>query len=85
MLGIRDEYYLIPEYLSGANVVITGFDWKAARSKTGAGLTPDERRIVELLAEGKSTPQIAKLIGTNRSAVWTRAKRIREKLSNSAS
>jgi DNA-binding CsgD family transcriptional regulator len=64
-------------------VAITGFDWKAARSRIGAGLTADEKRIVELLAEGKSTPQIAKLVGTNRSAIWSKAKRIRQKLSNS--
>ena len=83
MLGIRDEYYLMLGTFSGANVAITGFDWKAARSRTGAGLTSDEKRIVELLAEGKSTPQIAKLVGTNRSAIWSKAKRIRQKFSNS--
>jgi DNA-binding CsgD family transcriptional regulator len=64
----------------GADVRITGFDWDAAKSKGGAHLTPEERRVVDLLAEGKSTPEIAKICGTNRSAIWSIATGIRKKL-----
>jgi DNA-binding CsgD family transcriptional regulator len=62
--------------------VITGFDWKAAHSKGSPLLTPEEKRVLDLLAEGKSTPAIAKTLGTNRSAIWTQAKRIRKKFTD---
>jgi DNA-binding CsgD family transcriptional regulator len=39
-----------------------------------------ERSIVDLLAEGKGTYQIAKALKINRSAVWFKAKKIRQKL-----
>jgi DNA-binding CsgD family transcriptional regulator len=62
--------------------VITGFDWKAAQHKGSKILTPEEKRIVDLLADGKSTPEIAKILGTNRSAIWTRARKIRAKFAD---
>jgi DNA-binding CsgD family transcriptional regulator len=58
--------------------VIVGFDWKGATQSVE--LAPDERSIVELLAQGKGTYEIAKILKTNRSAIWFKAKRIREKL-----
>jgi DNA-binding NarL/FixJ family response regulator len=65
---------------SGADVRITGFDWSAAKSKGAAILTAREIRVVDLLAEGKSTPEIAKICGTNRSAIWSMATAVRKKL-----
>jgi DNA-binding CsgD family transcriptional regulator len=65
---------------SGVDVRITGFDWNAARSKGGATLSAPEKRVVDLLAEGKSTPEIAKICGTNRSAIWSMATAVRRKL-----
>lgn len=59
---------------------LTGFDWKAAQIKGRGLLTPEEQRIVDLLAQGKSTYKIAKIIGINRSAIWFKAASIREKL-----
>lgn len=59
---------------------ITGFDWNAAKSKGAAILTAREKRVVDLLAEGKSTPEIAKICGTNRSAIWSMAAAVRRKL-----
>jgi DNA-binding CsgD family transcriptional regulator len=64
----------------GADVRITGFDWKAAQRRGAAILTAKEKRVVELLAEGKSTPEIAEICGTNRSAVWQIATAVRRKL-----
>jgi DNA-binding CsgD family transcriptional regulator len=43
-------------------------------------LLPDERNIVELIAAGKSNYKIANILKTNRSAVWFKAKHIRQKL-----
>jgi DNA invertase Pin-like site-specific DNA recombinase len=59
---------------------IVGIDWRAAKERLKARLDPDDQRIVDLLALGKSTPDIAKLLGTNRSAVWRRIQKIKEYL-----
>jgi len=48
---------------------IVGVDWRAAQERLKTKLAPDDQRIVDLLAVGKSTPDIAKLLGINRSAV----------------
>jgi DNA-binding CsgD family transcriptional regulator len=61
--------------------VINNFDWKAAALHAGDSLAPLERSILNLLAKGKSTYEIAKILKTNRSAVWFTAKKIRQKLS----
>jgi DNA-binding CsgD family transcriptional regulator len=58
--------------------VIKDFDWKGAQN--AATLLPDEQNIVKLIAEGKSTYKIAKILKTNRSAVWFKARDIRQKL-----
>jgi DNA-binding CsgD family transcriptional regulator len=60
--------------------VINNFDWKAVASHAGEALAPLERSIVELLAQDKGTYEIAKILKINRSAVWFKAKKIREKL-----
>ena len=55
-------------------------DWRAAKSKLQGRVSEDDFQIVELLADGKSTPDIAKALGTNRSAVWRRVQRIKREL-----
>jgi DNA-binding NarL/FixJ family response regulator len=65
---------------AGVDVRIAGFDWKAAQIKGREILAPDEQRIVDLLAQGKSTYKIARILGINRSAIWFKAASIREKL-----
>jgi len=52
-------------------------DWKNAKIKLRDKISADDYQIVELLAAGKSTPDIAKTLGTNRSAVWRRVQRIK--------
>ena len=42
-------------------------------------LSEEERRIVELLAEGNTQAEIARQLGLHRSAVWRRVKIIRTK------
>jgi len=64
----------------GDTRVITGADWKAAEQCAGKEFSDEERQIIRLLASGQSTPSIAKALGTNRSAIWRKVKRIREKL-----
>jgi biotin operon repressor len=35
---------------------------------------------MKLLAEGSSTPKIAKTLGTNRSAIWRRVQLLKQRL-----
>jgi|HigsolmetaAR202D_1030399.scaffolds.fasta_scaffold01122_10 DNA-binding NarL/FixJ family response regulator len=52
-------------------------NWREALVKRGTELTEADRRLLSLLADGKSTPEIARELGTNRSAVWRQAVRLR--------
>jgi DNA-binding NarL/FixJ family response regulator len=62
------------------DLAITRIDWRAAQAKLKNKIAEDEYRIVEMLGAGKSTPDIAKALGTNRSAIWRRIQRIKQKL-----
>jgi len=55
-------------------------DWRAAVALLRGKISEEEQRIVDLLAAGKSTPDIAKALGTNRSAVWRKVQRIKNQL-----
>lgn len=66
--------------MSTSSSPITRVDWRSAQAKLKSKISADDQRIVELLAAGKSTPDIAKAIGTNRSAVWRRIQKIKEHL-----
>lgn len=57
-------------------------DWTAAKVKLRDKISRDDLQIVDLLAAGKSTPDIAKTLGTNRSAVWRRVQKIKQELSS---
>lgn len=61
-------------------MAITRTDWRAAQAKLKDKIPRDDFRIVEMLAAGKSTPDIAKMLGTNRSAIWRRVQRIKAQL-----
>jgi len=63
--------------------VITGADWKAIAGRAGEEFSDEEREIIRLLASGLSTPSIAKALGTNRSAIWRKVRKIREKMPHS--
>lgn len=52
-------------------------EWlKILRSLSG-DLSEEERQIATALAEGKSTPEIARALGEHRSMIWRKAQRIR--------
>jgi len=59
---------------------VTGVNWSDAKAKLAGTLSVDESRIVDLLIAKKSTPDIAKALGTNRSAVWRKIQKIKESL-----
>lgn len=62
------------------DLAITRTDWRAAQANLKGKISGDDFRIVEMLAAGKSTPDIAKALGTNRSAIWRRVQKIKEQL-----
>ena len=55
-------------------------DWRVAQAKLKDKISGEDERIVEFLVQGKSTPDIAKSLGTNRSAVWRKIQRIKLQL-----
>jgi DNA-binding CsgD family transcriptional regulator len=59
---------------------IQNIDWGAAATLLAQQVSQEDMRLLLLLAQGKSTPQIAKLIGQSRSTVWRRLLRLRERL-----
>jgi DNA-binding NarL/FixJ family response regulator len=53
-------------------------DWTVIRARLTAGpLTDEQRKILDLLADGESTPSIARALGQSRSMVWRKAQRLR--------
>lgn len=56
---------------------MTQIDWQAARVTLKGKISEEDERIVDLLVAHKSTPDIAKSLGTNRSAVWRRIQKIK--------
>lgn len=63
--------------MSDAQRSIRRVDWRKALEKLGAAVDEADRQVIALLAEGKSTPEIARIVGTNRSAIWRRVSRLR--------
>jgi hypothetical protein len=55
-------------------------NWQDAVTKLEGAVSADDARIIALLAEGRSTPEIAKTLGTNRSAIWRRIQRLKAQL-----
>lgn len=55
-------------------------DWRAAHDKLEGKLDQSDQQILGWLAAGKSTPAIAQMLCTNRSAIWRRVERIKAKL-----
>jgi DNA-binding CsgD family transcriptional regulator len=52
-------------------------DWVAFRSQLKGNLSSEQLRILDLLIEGKTQPEIAQQLSLHRSAVWRRIKKLR--------
>lgn len=59
-------------------------DWQSLRSSERSTLDEADRRLLDLLVEGKSTPQIATILGEHRSRVWRRCQALKERLPKKA-
>jgi len=55
-------------------------NWREVVTKLEGAVSADDAKIIALLAEGRSTPEIAKTVGTNRSAIWRRIQRLKAQL-----
>jgi IS30 family transposase len=64
--------------LSGVKRIgLSEFDWGELFKTKSSELSSDQKRILAMLLEKKSTPVIAKEIGRSRSAVWREVLRLK--------
>lgn len=52
-------------------------EWSGILKTLASELSEEEKTIVSALAEGKSTPEIGRMLGKHRSMIWRTAQRIR--------
>jgi DNA-binding CsgD family transcriptional regulator len=55
-------------------------DWNALSIGSTLDLAPDEAALLTMLKDGRSTPQIARLMGIPRSTIWGRALKLKARL-----
>ena len=55
-------------------------EWETIRLQLAGRLSDEERRIVDALAEGKTMPEVAQLLGQHRSMIWRKAEKIRARV-----
>jgi DNA-binding CsgD family transcriptional regulator len=55
-------------------------NWAALLDLARTELAEDEVVILRLLADGKSTPEIARITGVSRSMIWRKSQRLRTQL-----
>lgn len=58
--------------------VNSAVNWKEVEKRLE--LSDEERRIVQMLAERKSLPDIGKALGQHRSMIWRKVERIKARL-----
>lgn len=51
-------------------------EWAEIRSRLAGSLSDEDRRILDLLAQDKTQPEIGKDLGLHRSAVWRRIRKL---------
>jgi DNA-binding CsgD family transcriptional regulator len=54
-------------------------DWAIAKGKLTT-LTDEEKVIVDMLADQKTQPEIAKALGQHRSMIWRKIRKIKARL-----
>lgn len=53
--------------------------WRQLQSDLQGQLSDEDSRILALLAEGKTQPEIGRRLGLHRSAVWRRVSKLKKK------
>ena len=59
-------------------------DWRNAQQKLAGKVDAEEAKILQLLVEGMTQPQIGKELGLHRSSVWRRVTKLKKLLSDRA-
>jgi DNA-binding CsgD family transcriptional regulator len=54
-------------------------DWGATKKRLTGKLSDEERQIVDMLIQGKSTVAIGRILGQHRSMIWRKTQRIRKR------
>jgi IS30 family transposase len=57
-------------------------NWSDAKMQLGS-LTDEEQRIVDLLTQRKTQPEIAEALGQHRSRIWRKIRRLKTRLRQS--
>ena len=52
-------------------------EWSQIRDMLAGQLSEEEQLIVAALAEGKTMPEVGRMLGQHRSMIWRKTKRIR--------
>jgi uncharacterized membrane protein len=54
-------------------------DWSQARTRL-VSLTEEDQKIVDMLVDRKTQPEIAQALGQHRSMVWRKVQRLKKRL-----
>lgn len=54
-------------------------DWSSVKNRLSS-LSDEDQRIVDMLAERRTRPEIAQALGQPRSMIWRKVQRIKAKL-----
>lgn len=54
-------------------------DWSSVKNRLSS-LSDEDQRIVDMLAERRTQPEIAQALGQHRSMIWRKVQRIKAKL-----
>jgi len=57
-------------------------EWETIRSQLVGQLSDEEQRIVDALADGKTMPEVAQMLGQHRSMIWRKSQRIRSRITS---
>jgi biotin operon repressor len=58
----------------------TNVDWKRIRANPPSDWSAEEIRLLDLLATGTSTPEIARIMGQHRSMIWRKIQRLKSRV-----
>jgi DNA-binding NarL/FixJ family response regulator len=57
-------------------------EWSRIQDRLAGQLSEEEQRIVAALAEGKTMPEVGRMLGQHRSMIWRKTQRIKARVEN---
>lgn len=58
-------------------------EWSRILGRLAGQLSEEETKIVAALAEGKTMPEVGKMLGQHRSMIWRKTQRIKARVEGS--